>query len=99
MLGKRIFEMRQKLGWSQSRVAKELNVNVKTIKNWEGEVSDPSVKNIIQLAQLFSVTADFLLGIDDRITIVVPALPKTDQDYIRSMCQLYITHIQNRDSQ
>lgn len=82
MLGKRIFEMRQKLGWSQSRVAKELNVNVKTIKNWEGEVSDPSVKNIIQLAQLFSVTADFLLGIDDRITIVVPALPKTDQDYI-----------------
>ena len=84
MLGKRIFEMRQKLGWSQSRVAKELNVNVKTIKNWEGEVSDPSVKNIIQLAQLFSVTADFLLGIDDRITIVVPALPKTDQDYIRA---------------
>ena len=45
MLGKRIFEMRQKLGWSQSRVAKELNVNVKTIKNWEGEVSDPFVKN------------------------------------------------------
>ena len=35
MIGTRILEMRQKLGWSQSRLAKELDVNVKTIKNWE----------------------------------------------------------------
>lgn len=43
MVGAKIVEMRQKLGWSQARLAKALNVNTKSIKNWENEVSDPSL--------------------------------------------------------
>ena len=52
MVGAKIVEMRQKLGWSQARLAKALNVNTKLIKNWENEVSDPSLKNIVQLAKV-----------------------------------------------
>ena len=55
MVGAKIVEMRQKLGWSQARLAKALNVNTKSIKNWENEVSDPSLKNIVQLAVLSRV--------------------------------------------
>lgn len=96
MIGARIFEMRQKLGWSQSRLARELDVNVKTIKNWENEVSDPSVKNIVRLTQLFSVTADYLLGIDDQAVIAVGSLSKKDQICLRAMCQVYISNAMDK---
>ena len=92
MIGARILEMRQKLGWSQSRLAKELDVNVKTIKNWESVVSDPSVKNIVRLTQLFSITADYLLGIDDQTVIAVGSLSKKDQICLRAMCQVFISN-------
>lgn len=90
MIGARILEMRQKLGWSQSQLAKELDVNVKTVKNWENEVSDPSVKNIVRLTQLFSVTADYLMGIDNQTVIAIRALSKKDQICLRAMCQVFI---------
>lgn len=96
MIGARIFEMRQKLGWSQSRLARELDVNVKTIKNWENEISDPSVKNIVRLTQLFSVTADYLLGIDDQTVIAVGSLSKKDQICLRAMCQVYISNAMDK---
>lgn len=95
MIGMRILEMRQKLGWSQSRLAKELDVNVKTIKNWENEVSDPSVKNIIRLTHLFSVTSDYLMGIDNQTMIALGSLSKKDQICLRAMCQLFISNAMN----
>ena len=92
MIGTRIFEMRTKIGCSQSRLAKELNVNVKTIKNWENEVSDPSFRNIVRLADIFSTTADYLLGIDNQATISLGALSPKDQNCLRAICQVYISN-------
>lgn len=97
MIGLRILEMRQKIGWSQSRLARELGVSVKSIKNWENEVSDPSVGNIVHLAKLFSVTADYLLGIDTQSTIVISSLSRQDQNCLRGICQLYISNALNHD--
>ena len=84
--------MRLKLGWSQSRLAKELNVNVKTIKNWESDVSDPSIKNIVRLSQLFSITSDYLMGIDNQTVIAIGSLSKKDQICLRAMCQVFISN-------
>lgn len=92
MIGSRIFEMRQKLGWSQGRLAKELNVNVKTIKNWENDVSDPSIRNIVRLSRIFSTTSDYLLGIESQTTISLNALSKKDQICLRAMCQVFISN-------
>lgn len=94
MIGTRISEMREKLGWSQSRLARELKVNTKTIKNWENETSDPSVKNIIQLAYVFSVTSDYLLGIDTQHVIRIDSLPRKDQNCLRTICQVFISNVQ-----
>ena len=98
MIGSRIVEMRQKMNWSQARLAKELNVSVKTIKNWENESSDPAVKNIVQLSKVFSVTADYLLGIDSRSIIYLDSLSHDDQLCLRAMCQLFICNAQQKTS-
>ena len=95
MLGSRIVEMRQKLGWSQSRLAKEMHVNLKTIKNWKSDVSDPSLKHIVSLTQVFSVTSDYLLGIDNQSVIRIEGLSKKDQICLRAMCQIFINNTCN----
>ena len=96
MIGSRILEMRQKMNWSQARLAKELNVSVKTIKNWENESSDPSVKNIIQLTKIFSISSDYLLGIDNHCTIYLDSLSHDDQLCLRGMCQIFISNAQKK---
>lgn len=95
MVGAKIIEMRQKLGWSQARLAKALNVNTKSIKNWENEVSDPSLKNVVQLAKVFSVTTDYLLGLETTCSIRVDSLSEKDQKCLRSICQICQIFINN----
>ena len=42
MMGERIAFLRNRVGWSQSQLAKELHVSLKTVTNWERGDSDPS---------------------------------------------------------
>lgn len=62
MVGKRISELRRRRGFSQSELARKLHVSVKSVKQWEAEISNPSVDNLIALAKLFSVSSDYLIG-------------------------------------
>ena len=97
MIGSRIAEMRHKLGWSQLRLAKAVNVSTKSIKNWESELSEPSLKNVVQLARVFSVTTDYLLEIEDSPTIRVEGLSEKDQKYLRSICQMFISYALDKE--
>mgnify|MGYP005765928733 CR=1 FL=1 len=92
MIGSKIVEMRKKLSWSQARLAKEINVSVKSIKNWEAEVSEPSLQNIVQLAKVFSVTTDYLLGLESACAIRIDGLSPKDQKCLRAICQIYISN-------
>ena len=79
MTGERIAFLRNRVGWSQSQLAKELHVSLKTVTNWERGDSDPSAKNIISLCEIFSVSADFLLGKSETPSIYIGSLCKKDQ--------------------
>lgn len=74
MMGERIAFLRNRVGWSQSQLAKELHVSLKTVTNWERGDSDPSAKNIISLCEIFSVSADFLLGKSETPSIYIGSL-------------------------
>lgn len=39
MMGEQIAFLRNRVGWSQSQLAKELHVSLKTVTNWERGVS------------------------------------------------------------
>ncbi len=58
-LNRKQFEfIRKKLRWSFSSIAKELNINRKTVSNWEKGVTEPSDKRILELANIFGVSVD-----------------------------------------
>ena len=65
MLGRRICESRMARGWSQVELAKRLDVAKQTVSNWENDNIQPSIEMLVRLAQIFNVSTDFLLGLDE----------------------------------
>lgn len=47
---------------SQKDLAKKLNTTYKTISHWETGYSEPSIQQLIELANLFDTTIDELVG-------------------------------------
>lgn len=62
MLSQRIRELRVAQGYSQVTLAKRLGVSKQAVSNWENDNIQPSIEMLLRLAQLFSVSTDYLLG-------------------------------------
>lgn len=91
MISHRIVKLRNDRKWSQTQLAREMDVHLTTVRKWEEGISDPSAENILRLCKLFNVTADYLLfGKDDTTSIYIGALSKVEQKKISAIIQLYI---------
>ena len=64
MLGKRVNELREARGWSQVRLAAELNVSKQTVSNWENGNILPSVDMLVRISRVFNVSTDYILGLE-----------------------------------
>ncbi|NLC17406.1 MAG: helix-turn-helix transcriptional regulator [Clostridiales bacterium] len=63
--GKKLKELREKFGLFQSDLAKEMEVAQNTISNWEKGKSEPSIEQIIKLAEIFNTTPNELQGFEN----------------------------------
>lgn len=66
MYGKRIRELREEKGWSQSELARRMNCVQKSVSRYECETADLGTEEIVKLCRIFGVSADFLLGLEDE---------------------------------
>lgn len=57
----RLRELRNKSGLTQSEIANKLGVSGQTILNWENGIYEPKINQLIQLADLFGVSVDYLI--------------------------------------
>lgn len=55
-------ELREKNGLSQAALAKHLHVSTGSIGMWESTERIPPAKKLIQIADFFDVSIDYLLG-------------------------------------
>ena len=53
--------LRKENGLSQPQLAKELKVSKGMISFWENEICEPTISNVIVVAQFFNVSIDELL--------------------------------------
>ena len=65
----RLKDLRDRLGYTQSDLAKKLSITRASVNAWEMGISAPSTSWLVELSHLFHVTTDYLLGLDDCITI------------------------------
>ena len=77
--GNKLRTLRTQAGMSQTELAKRLNITKSVVSYYELQERTPSPDVLIQLADIFHVSTDFLLGIDHKKMIDVSDL--TDDDF------------------
>ena len=60
-IGQKIILLRNSMGISQEKLAELLGVSRQSVSKWEMDVSLPQIDKILQLCELFKVSADELL--------------------------------------
>ncbi|MBD5479740.1 MAG: helix-turn-helix transcriptional regulator [Lachnospiraceae bacterium] len=76
-LNENIKRLRIARNLSQVDLAKVLGVTKQSISNWENNNIQPSIDMLIRLSEFFSVSTDYLLGLEQRKYIEISGL--TDQ--------------------
>ncbi len=66
MLGEKIRNLRKENKISQEELAEKLGVSRQSISLWENEQTQPTLENIMALANIFGVSSDTLLDIDNK---------------------------------
>lgn len=54
-------ELRLSEGYSQERLAREINVTRDCISNWERKICEPDIRTLVILSELLNVTLDELV--------------------------------------
>lgn len=62
MDGNRLVSLRKEFGFTQKDLADKLNITAKAISFYELEQREPSEMVLIQIAEIFGVSTDYLLG-------------------------------------
>ncbi len=65
-LGKRIAQHRKELGMTQEKLAEALGVTAQAVSKWENDQSCPDIAIVPQLAGIFGITTDALLGREEQ---------------------------------
>lgn len=83
MLGQNIKTLRNSRGISQVELAEALFVSKQSVSNWENDNIMPSVDMLMKIAKYFSVTTDYLLGLESDDYINTNGLTPTQIAHIK----------------
>ena len=78
----RIKYLRDKVGMTQTDLAKKLGISRSAVNSWEMSLSTPSLSNIVEMTKIFHVSADFLLTSDDKMTVDISDLSNEEHEVI-----------------
>lgn len=78
MTADRIKILREARGWTQAELARRLNMTRNGVNSWEQGLSMPSPPLLVELAKIFSVSTDYLLGLEPLRTVDVSGLNEDD---------------------
>ena len=78
MIAEKIKALREERGWTQAELANRMGVTRNGVNSWEQGLSVPSPASIVELAKTFSVSTDYLLGVEALASINVSGLNEID---------------------
>ena len=94
MVADRIKFLRESNDMTQSELARQLGITRSSVNAWEMGISIPSTQYIIELANIFSVSTDYLLlGESTSATISIEGLEEDDIICVTSL----IAHLKNKN--
>lgn len=69
--GDKIRELRRKSNLTQLQLAKKIGVSTGAVGLWEVNKREPDSTTLLKLAKEFNVSVDYLLGNEERNTIII----------------------------
>ena len=78
MTAERIKALREARGWTQAELARRINITRNGVNSWEQGLSMPSPACLVDLSKVFSVSTDYLLGVERLGTVNVTGLDEKD---------------------
>ena len=78
----RIRYLRDKVGMTQSDLAKRLGISRSAVNSWEMSLSVPSLSNIIEMKEIFRVSVDYLLSLDESISVDISDLANEERELV-----------------
>ena len=94
MIADRIKSLREQQNKTQSELAKQLGITRSSVNAWEMGISVPSTQYIVELAHIFSVSTDYLLGVNTTSSISVAGLTDKDIELVNNI----ILHLKDRNN-
>ena len=85
MVADRIRALREQNRLTQTELAKQLGITRSSVNAWELGISVPSTQYIVELAQIFKVSTDYLLCVDHTATLSVAGLTEEDIRLVQSL--------------
>lgn len=85
MVAERIRHLREQRALTQAELAKKLGITRSSVNAWEMGISVPSTQYVVELAGIFEVSTDYLLGVSESATVSVAGLDEKD---VRLVCAL-----------
>lgn len=84
-LNENIRQLRMARNLSQVDLAKALGVTKQSVSNWENNNIQPSIDMLVHLAKFFSVSTDYLLGLEQRKYIEISGLTDPQMAHISAI--------------
>lgn len=84
-LGDKIRELRIQKNLTQAQVAQRLGITKNAVNSWEKMSSSPTLKNVAELAGIFGVSIDYLLGISHSLTIDISDLDDLQREAMQNL--------------
>lgn len=89
MVRDKIKELREMAGYSQSQLAKKLDVTRSSVNAWEMGLSTPTTQYIVALGKLFHVSTDYILGTDTGLSISLAGYNEEEINLIYSLLRYF----------
>ena len=98
MTADRIKALRESRGWTQAERGRRVNMTRNGINSWEQGLSMPSPQSLVDLARLFSVSTDYLLGVEKHNTVNVTGLDEKDVALIAQLAERLRSAAKNNEN-
>ena len=81
---------------TQTELAKKLGITRSSVNAWEMGISVPSTQYIVELANIFNVSSDYILGISEKATINVAGLSEREVTILSELVDYFKSKNKNK---
>ena len=88
----RIKYLRDKVGLTQTDLANKLGISRSAVNSWEMAISLPSLTNIIEMSEIFHVSIDYIVCVENKLLVDITNLTNEEREAVLKIISCFETN-------